>query len=188
MALLKRRNLVIFAAVVLVVAIIVSSFVYINSQKSFNGKVESITIGTLPSAYDTLIYIAIDQQYFAANGLNVTIESYPNNAVTATAALSGAVDIATSPEFVLATQALQNASLYAIGSVCKYLNVEVVARTDLGINNISDLVGKKIGLLLGSSNQFYFGQFLELNGISQNQVTIINVANQQGPMALANGT
>ena len=65
MALLKRRNLVIFAAVVLVVAIIVSSFVYINSQKSFNGKVESITIGTLPSAYDTLIYIAIDQQYFA---------------------------------------------------------------------------------------------------------------------------
>ncbi|MGA2524725.1 MAG: ABC transporter substrate-binding protein [Candidatus Bathyarchaeia archaeon] len=28
----------------------------------------------------------------------------------------------------------------------------------------------------------------ELNGISQNQVTILNIPNQQGPMALANGT
>ena len=142
MATLKRRSLVVLAAIILVVTIVVSSFVYLDSQKPFNGKVESITIGTLPSEYDTLIYVAVDQHYFAANGLNVTLKSYPNNAVTATAALSGAVDIATSPEFVLATQALQNASLYAIGSVCAYQNVVVVARTDLGINNISDLVGK----------------------------------------------
>ena len=66
MATLKRRTLVVLIVIVLVVVIVLSSFVYLNSQKPFNGKVESITVGTSPSAYDTLIYIAIDQQYFAA--------------------------------------------------------------------------------------------------------------------------
>ena len=102
--------------------------------------------------------------------------------------LNGQVNIASSSDFVIAEEAVANASLYAIGSLCKYNNVDVVARTDLGITNISDLVGKKIGVLLGSSTQFYFGQFLEQNGISQNQVTIINTPNQQLAMALANGT
>ena len=187
MALKKRRNLVVLDVIVLVVAIVLSSFVYINSPKPFNGKVESITFGTSPSAYDTLIYIAMDQQYFAASGINVTFKSYPGLAA-AQGMLNGQVNIASSSDFVIAEEAVANASLYAIGSMCKYNNVEVVARTDLGINNISNLAGKKIGVLLGSSTQFYLGQFLEQNGISQNQVTIINTPNQQGPMALANGT
>ena len=89
MALKKRRNLIVLAVILLVVAIVLSSFVYIYSPKPFSGKVESITFGTSPSAYDTLIYIAMDQQYFAANGLNVSIESYPNGLAAAQGMLNG---------------------------------------------------------------------------------------------------
>jgi ABC-type nitrate/sulfonate/bicarbonate transport system substrate-binding protein len=188
MATLKRRSLIVLVVVILVIAIVLSSFVYLNSQKPFNGKVESITVGTSPSAFDTLIYVALDQQYFAVNGLDVTIENYPNGFAAAQGMLNGQVNIATSSDFVIAEEAVANVSLYAIGSLCKYNNIEVIARTDLGITNISDLVGKKIGVLLGQSTQFYFAQFLEQNGISQNQLTIVNTPNQQLPMALANGT
>ncbi len=58
--------------------------------------------------------------------------------------LNGQVNIASSSDFVIAEEAVANASLYAIGSICKYNNVEVVARTDLGINNISDLEAKRL--------------------------------------------
>ena len=62
--------------------------------------------------------------------------------------LNGEVDIATASEFVVANNALQNASIYAFGSLSKYLNLYLVARTDKGINSISDLVGKRIGVTL----------------------------------------
>ncbi len=96
--------------------------------------------------------------------------------------------MATASEFVVANNALQNASLYAFGSVSKYLNLYLVARTDRGISSVSDLVGKRIGLSIGTGNQFYLGRFLELNGINQSQVTLVNVNFAQTPMALANDT
>ena len=64
----------------------------------------------------------------------------------------------------------------------------MVARTDKGINNISDLTGKTIGVAFGTIGQFYLGSFLELNNINQNDVTIVNVPNAQSANALANGT
>ena len=76
--------------------------------------------------------------------------------------LNGEVDVATASEFVVANNAMQNASIYAFGSVSKYLNLYIVARTDKGINSVSDLAGKRIGVALGTGNQFYLGRYLEL--------------------------
>ena len=60
--------------------------------------------------------------------------------------INGEVDVSTASEFVVANNALQNADLYAFGTVSKYLNLYLVARTDRGINDISDIVGKRIGV------------------------------------------
>jgi len=58
----------------LILSIVVSSLVYLNFQKPYTGNIEPITIGIYPSEYSSLIYIANDQQYFAANGLEVTLK------------------------------------------------------------------------------------------------------------------
>lgn len=188
MAALKKRNFVIIAVITLVTAIILSSFVYLNSQIPYKGKIESITIGVFPSEYNSLIYIANYQQYFLNNGLKITLKNYLSGAAAVGGMLNGEVDIATASEFVVVNNALQNVELNAFGSLSQYLNLYLVARTDKGINCISDLVGKKIGLSIGTGNQFYFGRYLELNGINQNQVTVVNVNFAQAPNALANGT
>ena len=76
MAMKKRRNLiVVLAVIILVVAIILSSFLYLNSQKPDTGNIESISLGVIPLELNSLIYIAGNQNYFAANGLNVTFKS-----------------------------------------------------------------------------------------------------------------
>lgn len=41
----------------------------------------------------------------------------------------------------------------------------LIGRKDRGIENVSDLRGKKIGILLGTSVEFYLGRFLILHGI-----------------------
>ena len=184
----KSRRLVLIAVFILIVAIVLSSFVYLNTEKPFTGNVESVTLGLYPSEYSSLIYIASDQKYFSENGLEVTLKNYTSGASAAKGMLNGEVNMATASEFVVASNAMQNASIDALGSVSKYLNLYLVGRTDEGVNNVSDLVGKRIGVAIGSSNQFYLGRYLELNGIDLSQVTLVNVNFAQTPSALANGT
>ncbi len=188
MAVQRRRKLMYLAATIMVIVVLLSSFVYINYQNSFLGNKESITLGVYPSGYESLIYIANDQQYFLSNGLKITLKNYPSGSAAVTGMLKGETEISTASEFVIANQAMQNASIFAFGSVSKYLNLFLVARTDKGINSIPDLVGKKIGVTIGTGNQFYLGRFLELNGINQSQVTLIDTPFDQTPNAFANGT
>jgi NitT/TauT family transport system substrate-binding protein len=184
----RKKVLTVVVAVILVIAITLSSFFYLDSQKPYKGKVEAVTLGIYPSEYSSLIFIANDQGYFADNGIKLNLKNYTSGASAVKGMLNGEVDIATASEFVVVNDAMKNESIYALGTVSKYLNLYLVARTDLGIHSISDLVGKKIGVALGSSNQFYLGRFLDLNGINQKQVTLVNVNFVDTPNELANGT
>ena len=184
----KKRNFIILSVVALSIVIILSSFVYLNSQKPYTGNVEPITLGVNPSEFNSLIYIANDQNYFSTNGLNVTMKCYPSGSAAVHGMLNEEVDISTASEFVIVNEAMQNKSLYALGSLCKYLNLYLVARTDRGISSVFDLQGKTIGVTMGTALQFYLGRFLELNGLNQSQVTLFNTSFAEAPNALANGT
>jgi NitT/TauT family transport system substrate-binding protein len=188
MTALKRRNLIVLAVIILVVAIVLSSFVYLDSQKSYAGNIESITFGSLPNETNSLVYIANDQKYFADNGLNIIFKNYTSGVADAGALLNGQVNIAIATEFIVAEEALSNASLYTFGSNCKFLSFNMVARTDEGINSISDLKGKTIGVAFGTIAQFYLGTFLEQNNLNLSNITLVNVPFAQSQNALANGT
>lgn len=188
MALLKKRKLILLTVVILVAAVVLSLFVFINFQKPYSGNIESISLGVYPSEYTSLIYIAKDQQYFSMNGLDVTLKNYPSGSAAVRGMLNGEVDIATASEYVLANNVMNNASLYALGTVSKYLNVYMAVRLDKGINTPSDLVGKTIGVAIGTSNQFFLGRYLEINQINQSQVKVVNLNFAETPNAIANGT
>ena len=184
----KRRYIIISVAAILVIAIVLASFAYLNLQQPYAGKVESITFGSLPNETNSLVYIANDQKYFAANGLNIIFKNYTSGVADAGALLNGQVNIAIATEFIVAEEALDNASLYAFASNCKFLSFYLVARTDKGINSISDLNDKTVGVAFGTIAQFYLGTFLEQNNLSLGNITIVNVPFAQSANALANGT
>ena len=73
---LIKRFAFVLVFVILVLAGAVSSLFYLNTHATFSSKLESFTIGLLPHEIEGLVYAAEDQQYFAANGLNVTIKNY----------------------------------------------------------------------------------------------------------------
>jgi len=171
-----------------VAAILVSSFVYLSLQKPYTGNAETITLAMFPNDYNALIYIANSQQYFRDNGLNVIIKAYPTGFAAVTGMLNDQSNLSIGSDFAFAEKIMQNASIVTVGSITSLLNLYVVARTDKGIDNISDLNGKTIGVTFGSNGQFYLGQFLQLNGISLSQVTLQNIPVASTPSFLANGT
>ena len=184
----RKRNLIVLAVAILVVAIVLSSFIYINSQKPDASKIDTVTIGLLPNESSALIYIADNQHYFGDNGLNIVFKSYNSGGTAMQGVLNGEVNIAQVSEYVLVNAALTNASVSTFGSVSKGESVYLVGRKDLGINSVADLNGKTVGLTFGTSGEFYFGRFLALNGIDLKNVTEVSVPFAQSPSALANGT
>jgi hypothetical protein len=77
MARQEKRNVIILAVLTLTIVVVFSSYTYLISQTFPPKKVGSIVIGNAQSfECDTLVYIAQNQNYFANNGLNVTILNY----------------------------------------------------------------------------------------------------------------
>jgi ABC-type nitrate/sulfonate/bicarbonate transport system substrate-binding protein len=184
---LKRYASLAFV-IVAILAIVLGSFLYLNSQPLYQGKVESLNVGVSNVEPSFLIYVAQYQKYFAANGLNVSIIQYDSGLSIANSLLKGELDIGASSEFVFAGKIMGNASIRTVGVIDRFFNEYLVARTDKGINSILDLTSKTIGVPLGTSTEFHLVRFLELNSMSLSQVKLVNYPSTQIPLALSNGT
>jgi NitT/TauT family transport system substrate-binding protein len=92
-----------------------------------------------------------------------------------------------SGEYTVAQQVLTTGSLRVISSIDKTETMSVVARRDKGINRISDLEGKKIGISRKSFAEYLLTRFFVLNGLSMDKVTVINLQPPQIADALERG-
>ncbi len=176
MTIQKKRNLIVIAVAILVVVIVLSSFVYLNSQKPYAGKMESIDAAYSPFESVTLFLVAEEQNFFSQNGLNVTSHKYPTGAGALDGVLKGEADIVVgTTEFPFTARVLNQARISTIGSIAKSEFTYLAARADRGINEISDLKGKTIGTTFGTIAHFYLGRFLELNGLNIQDVTLVDL-------------
>jgi NitT/TauT family transport system substrate-binding protein len=89
--------------------------------------------------------------------------------------IKGEVDISKATEFVLVQKAFEKANISAITTYYESLGAVIVGRKDLRIENVSDLLGKRIGVARGAIPEFYLGRFLNLNGINIKNVTIVDM-------------
>jgi len=163
--------------------IIVAAIIIITTTAGFGAwhfwnsrnKTVSISIGAIPYEKNALIYIAQDQKYFAANGLDVTLRDYVTGVAAVEAMKAGKVDIAAASEFVVVGKSLKNDKLRIFASIAKTQDDYVFGRTDRGINNVSDLKGKRIGLKKQTAAEFYLGRFLDRQGMNIRQVKLVDI-------------
>jgi ABC-type nitrate/sulfonate/bicarbonate transport system substrate-binding protein len=166
----------VIAVVILVAAIVLSSFVYLNSQNPYSGKMESIRVAYSPFESLTLFWVAENQHFFSQNGLNVTSLKYDTGPGALNGVLKGEADIVVgTTEFPFTNSILGGAKISTLASISKSEFVYLVGRADRGINQVSDLKGKMVGVAFGTIAQFYLGRFLELNGLNFQDVTLVNL-------------
>lgn len=63
----------------------------------------------------------------------------------------------------------------------------VLVKTDSDISTVSDLKGKKIGVVIGSSAQCFLSGLLNKNGLSLSDVETVNISPGEQEAALSNG-
>jgi NitT/TauT family transport system substrate-binding protein len=118
--------------------------------------------------------VAEDQGFFTGNRLNVTFKIYDVGLNAATGLVNGEVDMA-SPvaEYVMVAKIFDKKQIQAIASIDNVDYAFVIGRKDHGIEKISDLQGKTIGVVRGTILEFQLGRFLELNGVDPATVTLV---------------
>jgi NitT/TauT family transport system substrate-binding protein len=172
----------------LVIAIVLSSFVYLNSQQNYSGKAQTITFGDLGVDSSELVYVAQNQHFFQQNGINFVIKTFETSNEADSALLTNEVDLATSGEYTVVTSAFANDNISVIANIDKYQGVYLIANKGQGIESVTDLVGKTIGVTTESLKEYYLGSFLNVNGLGINNVTVVNVEPSQWVSSIANGT
>ncbi len=180
----KQRAMVILGAVVLT-AIGIGIWA-VRRPSSVEGPVERITIGAYAGDTASLVWIAEDQGFFVQNRLGVHIRGYEAGKLAADALLAGEVDITTSAEFVFVSNAFNHDDLRVLATVATADSNELIARADRGIQQPSDLKGKRIGVTRKSTGEFFLGSFLIFNGLSINEVEIVDLNPSEIVTAIVN--
>ncbi|MBS1189363.1 MAG: ABC-type nitrate/sulfonate/bicarbonate transport system, substrate-binding protein [Rhodocyclaceae bacterium] len=136
-----------------------------------------------------LAHVALDQGYFAANGLDVAVSEYPSGKRALEDGLfAGQADITWSNELPVALAGFQRSDFRIISTTLTADNVNmVVARRDRGIARPEDLRGKRIGTQKGSAVHFFLHLLLLEHGLTDEDVRIAFFKAEELPGALAAG-
>ncbi len=89
------------------------------------------------------------------------------------------------------TQALRQGALHPDVRILMTLvagDYRVIAKKSSGINSIADLKGKKIGTFMTTSAAFFLNRVLAKAGLSEGDVTVVQVSPKDGPTKLKDGS
>lgn len=137
---------------------------------------ESITVAVANFESVGLFYVAEDRDMFAAHGIDVTIRGYETGVAALDAIVLGDADMAVgTSEYPLVAKAFDGAPVSAIACIDRPEFIYLIGRRDHGIAEPADLLGKRIGTAGGSIAEFYLGRFLELSGMTAEDVTVVDV-------------
>ena len=141
---------------------------------------EKIRIGYVPVADYLPAFIAQDEGYFKAHGLNTELQRVPLISNIAPALLNGdlQVGIGTPTEFLQAVNAgLDLVIVAGSARISKETNpVSLVVAKDSGIHNAEQLKGKRLAVpSLGSSLELLLRRWLEKNGVNPRDIQIVEL-------------
>jgi NitT/TauT family transport system substrate-binding protein len=187
--LVLKRTITVLIVIILIIVTVIALLIYMNPPSATHqNQLEPVTVGAEFSQVNTLLFIAQNLSYFSDNGLNVTIRPYLSGAAALGAMINGEVNIAASSDFSVVNNILADSNITVIGAIDRFQQINLAARKDRGIQNVTDLVNKSVGLTFGTSAEYFFGRFLELNGMNHSQVKTVNIQPNHMVEALTNGT
>lgn len=146
----------------------------------------TIAVGTLPNF--RLVYVAQAKGYFEREGLAVSLQPHPFGKLALAALLAGQADLAACAEtpVVFAELRGDRLSVLAAHSTATRNNA-VLARVQAGITRPADLAGKRIGVTLATSGDFFLDTFLLRYGVDRAGVRLVDLKPDEMAGALERG-
>ena len=158
-----------------------------SSQGSTGRSSGTLTLGTSAIDLSALIWIAKANGYFSEQGLNIEIRLYESGHLAIRDLLAGKLDLATASEFAAVQHAFGHPDLRIVSILDQARDQELVARKDRGIQQLSDLRGKRIGVARGTSAEQYLDLLLILQRMHPRDVHMVDLLPSQQVQALTRG-
>lgn len=132
-------------------------------------------------------YLAMNEGFLAKEGIEQGWESFGTSSARMTAVMSGGVDIAcTGIVSALALMARGARQFSIIGVPETFGRVEgLIGREN--VKSLDDLKGKKVGVTFASSAHLLVLDILDKAGLSEKDVTVLNVPAPELPAAMQSG-
>jgi NitT/TauT family transport system substrate-binding protein len=132
----------------------------------------------LPSApVAALLHVAAEKGFFAEAGLDVTVVPTTHGKAALDQAMAGEVDLAVVADVPFVLSVIRGEPVAMLARVASVSNENaVVARRDAGIDTPRDLAGRRIGVTLGTSAEYFLWSFLGWNRIDPASVILVDTA------------
>jgi NitT/TauT family transport system substrate-binding protein len=183
---IRKTRLALLAAVGFI--FVIAMFLWQAGFLSRRAPLEKVTVGSIAARISGPLYIAQEQGYFTAQGLDVTIVDNAGSPESISDLEAGRLDLACCGAFNLMKEALAGAgNSRGLAILCNGQIMDLVARQDRGIDRLEDLRGKTVGLLRGTAAEYFPGRVLTFHHISLKEVTVVDVKPPDLGVALAAG-
>lgn len=183
---MKKTVLILIAAATMLSAGLASGC---GDSQKFAGTPEEISFGSVPNVLATLVIVARDQGFFAQEGLVIAFRDYPSGKrAFVDGFLTGEIDVLTSSGVPIVINSFERQDYSIVATVGQSDDVaRIIARRDRGIRQPEDLRGKKVATQFGSAVHFFLDLFLADNGLSIDDIELVDMEAEKLPGALASG-
>ena len=132
-----------------------------------------ITVGASQTAL--LVWIAQERGYFREQGVDVEIRLFQSGLRAADAVIHGHADLSTTSETAFVSRSFDRPDLRILAIISASETSRLIARGDRAIRTPGDLTGKRIGVTLGSTGEYFLTRYLTLNGVAPTAATIVDM-------------
>jgi ABC-type nitrate/sulfonate/bicarbonate transport system substrate-binding protein len=152
-----------------------------------SGKNENITVAVTSWPASATLFVADEKGFFRDEGLEATLQANLSGHLGLDAVLSGRADLATAGETPVARAAMDGKPLVILATICKIDQaILIIARKDRGISAPEDLRGKKIGVIAGTTADFFLHIYLATSYVDPKEVQLKNIDTDKVVEALLN--
>jgi NitT/TauT family transport system substrate-binding protein len=144
-----------------------------------------LAIASTPSASSLPIDIAFAHGYFAAEGVRVRPVECTSGPRCMGQLFERAVQFAAVSELPVVFNSFDRADYAIVATlVTSTRNINLIGRKSAGITGPQGLLGKKIGVIVGSSSHYFLDAYLLFHGIDPRQVRVVALQSENMPGAI----
>jgi NitT/TauT family transport system substrate-binding protein len=146
----------------------------------------TVAVALNPMALPLLV--AQHEGMYGAEGLDVKVIECVSGARCMKTMLDGDADLATVADTPIIFRSFERNDFCIIGTFASApTDSKLLVRKDSGIDRPSQLAGRRVGMAVGTSGQFFLDSMLMMHGVEPRQIQVVNIPPEDMPQALASG-
>jgi ABC-type nitrate/sulfonate/bicarbonate transport system substrate-binding protein len=147
---------------------------------------DTLTIAVTPSMLSLPVDVAQAQGYFAAEGVDVRVSDCSSGPRCMQQLFERAAQLVTVTEFPVVSASFERNDYAIVSTIATATgNIRLLGRKSAGVHQVADLLGKRIGVIFGTSSHYYLNAYLLFHDIDPKQVQLVPLLPEAIPEAVA---